>query len=439
MSSFWSAVVNYLLRSVPAHLMAYYPFRDRLRFPVWTVLLSVGLLQLGQSVLYGFDIWRGGSGVEAAYGLSLVYMAIYFASVRDDRLKVLFLYLLVTDYIMIFRGLAAFSEARFFYQPDMTFDSWTSVAFNLTALAVTVPFMLRFFNNAREKVFSTDAPLFWKTAWIIPAFNTVVAMLFTADFQPEKVRSLRFLFVRLLLSLCAFVVYYILLNSLDGIRRQAALAEQAATQEQLLNLQRMQHDRLLKYMEAVKAARHDLRQHLGVMDAYLAKGDIDGLKQYLQAYGRTVPSDTQSTFTRNFALNAVCAYYAEEAQKYEIQYDVKLDIPEYLPVDEPEVCALLGNLLENAVDACREMEHGPRFIRIRSICEGSHIVLTVDNSCSREPRWSSGRLLSSKHKGLGTGTYTVRETAERSGGGAEFTFKDGVFYASVFLCGQLPH
>lgn len=435
MSSFWSAVVNYLLRSVPAHLMAYYPFRDRLRFPAWTVFLSVGLLQLGQSVLYGYDIWRGGSGAEVSYGLSLVYMAIYFVSVRDDRFKVLFLYLLVTDYIIIFRGLAAFGEARFFYQPDMTFDSWTSVAFNLTSLAVTAPFMLRFFSNAKEKVFNTDAPLFWKTAWIIPAFNTVVVMLFTADFKPEAVRSLRFLFVRLLLSLCTFVVYYILLDSLDGIRRQAALAEQTAMQEQLLNLQRMQHDRMLKHMEAVKAARHDLRQHLGVMDAYLAKGDIDGLKQYLQTYGRTIPSDMQNTFTRNFALNAVCVYYAEEARKYETEYDVKLDMPEHLPMSEPEPCAVLGNLLENAVDACREMEHGPRFIRIRGICEGSHIILTVDNSCSREPLWSNGRLLSSKHSGLGTGTYAVRETAERSGGGAEFTFQDGVFYASVFLYG----
>lgn len=435
MSVFLPATINFLLRAVPAHLMAYYPFRDHLRVPVWMVLLPLGLIQTVQSVLYGLDIWRGGSGLEVSYSFALVYMAIYFGFVRDDRFKVLFLYLLVTDYVMILRGSAAFLEARFLYRPGMTFDSWTSVALNTAVLAISAPFMLRFFSNAREKVFSTNAPLFWKTAWIIPAFNTAIVMLFTADFDPESVRSLRFLLVRLCLLLCVFVVYSILLDSLDGIRRQAALEEQAAMQEQLLNLQRMQHDRLLKHMEAVKAARHDLRQHLGVMDAYLAKGDIDGLKQYLQAYGRTVPSDTQSTFTRNFALNAVCAYYAEEARKYEIKYDVKLDIPEYLPMDEPEVCALLGNLLENAVDACRGTEHGPRFIRMRGLCEGDHIVLTVDNSCAREPLWSSGRLLSSKHKGFGTGTYAVREAAERSGGAAEFSFKDGVFYASVILYG----
>lgn len=435
MVTFLSAVLSYQLRIFPAHLMAYYPFRDRLRFPLWMVLLPVGLLQTGQAVLYGLMVSNGVSGRGMSYALSLVYMAIYFYVVRDDRFKVLFLYLLVTDYVLIFQGAAAFLEAQFFYQPEMTFDSWTSVVIYLVVSAVASPFMLRFFSNAREKVFNTDAPLFWKTAWMIPAFNTATTMLYTSNFHPEEVRSFRFLFVRLCLPLCAFVVYSFLLDALDSIRRQAALAEQAAMQEQLLNLQRMQQDRLLKHMEATKAARHDLRQHLGVMDAYLTQGDIDGLRQYLQAYGRTVPSDTQSTFTRNFALNAVCAYYGEEARKYEIEYDVKLDIPEHLPMDEPEVCALLGNLLENAVDACRGMHHGPRFIRIRGICEGSHIVLTVDNSCPREPLWRNGRLLSSKHEGLGTGTYAVRETAERGGGAAEFRCKDGVFYASVFLSG----
>lgn len=435
MSVFLPAVINYLLRSVPAHLMAYYPFRDRLRFPLGVVLLPVGLIQIGQALLYGYDIWQGGTGLEASYGFALLYMALYFCFVRDDLFKVLFLYLLVTDYVMILRGSVSFLEARFLYRPGMTFDSWTSVALNLAALVVTAPFMLSFFSSARRKVFSTDAPLFWKTAWMVPAFNTAIVMVFTGSFEPERVRSLRFLFARLLLPLCAFVVYVILLDSLDNIRRQAALAEQAAMQEQLLNLQRMQHERLLKYMEATAAARHDLCQHLGVLDAYLAKGDIDGLKQYLQAYGRTIPAGTQSAFTRNFALNAVCAYYAEEARKYGTEYDVKMDMPEHLPTDEPEACAVLGNLLENAVEACRGMENGRRFIRARGVCEGSHIVFTVDNSCSREPLWSDGRLLSSKHKGPGIGTHAVRETAERGGGAAEFTYRDKVFYASVFLYG----
>lgn len=132
-------------------------------------------------------------------------------------------------------------------------------------------------------------------------------------------------------------------------------------------------------------------------------------------------------------MNAVCTHYAEKAKRHGIDYDVALNMPEHLPVNEPEVCALLGNLLENAVNACRKVTHSATFIRVRGAWKNGHIVFTVDNSCEQEPQWKDGRLLSSKREGFGTGTWLVQRTAERSGGTAEFTCRDGVFYASVLL------
>lgn len=434
MNVFLSAAVNNFVLSIPSHLMAYWPFRDRLRFALWKVLLPVCLIQITQSAFYGYTVLQGGNGQAVAYGIAPVYMALYFLSVKDDQFKVLFLYLFVTDYTMILRGASVFLEARFFYQPGMDFTSPTSTLLNLALLVMSAPFMLRLFSNAREKVFSTDAPMFWRTAWLVPACTTAIVIIFTASFEPEKVRSFHFLFARVLLLLCVFVVYAILLDALDGIRRQAALTEQAEVQEQLLNLQRMQHDQLLQYNEEVKTARHDLRQHLNVIWTYLEEDDIDGLKEYLTAYERKLPPDIRRTFTKNFALNVVCTHYAEEARKYEIDYDVELDMPERLPVNEPEVCALLGNLLENAVEACREVRRSAPFIRVRGAWEDDHLVFAVDNSCETEPAWKDGRLLSSKREGgFGTGTRSVQRTAERSGGTAKFTYQDGVFYASIFL------
>lgn len=429
---FWPAAVSLFVRAVPAHLMAYYPFRDRLRFPLWAALLPVILLQLAQSLLYGYTAVQAGAGRAVEYGFALVYMAIYFFSVRENRTKVLFLYLFITDYVLILRGACVFLEARFRYRPGMSFDSWASVLLGLAALAVSAPWMLRLFSQAREKVFSADAPVFWRTAWMVPAFTTVIVMLFTHDFDPGKVRTFSFLLARVLLLLCMLVVYSVLLDALDGIRRQAVLEERAKTQEQLLSLQQTQHKQLVQYMEDMKEVRHDLRQHLRVLEAYLEREDLEGLRHYLRSYERELPADIHGTFTQNFALNAVCTHFAEEARKYGIDYDVTLDVPERLPISEPEVCALLGNLLENAVDACRQVPSTP-FIKARGLWENGHLVLTVDNACGQAPVWEGERLRSTRREGLGTGTWVVRRTAERGGGTAEFSYKDGVFYASVLL------
>ena len=272
----WSAAVNLMIQAIPAHLMAYWPFRERLRFSLWKALLPVCLLQLVESLLFGGIVQAGGNGMALAYAFAPVYMGLYLFSVRDNRRKILFLYLFIMDYTMILWGAAAFLEARFFYDPGASFTSWKSVLFTLAVLAVTAPLMLRYLNRAKEKVFSTDAPGFWRTAWLIPALTICIVQAYTGDLSPEEVRSFRFLFARVLLLLCAFAFYSILLDALDGIRRQAALTEQAEVQEQLLNLQRMQHDQLLQYNEEVKTARHDLRQHLNVIWTYLEKDDIDG-------------------------------------------------------------------------------------------------------------------------------------------------------------------
>ena len=171
---------------------------------------------------------------------------------------------------------------------------------------------------------------------------------------------------------------------------------------------------------------------LEILGTYLEKDDIDGLKEYLTAYERKLPPDIRRTFTKNFALNVVCTHYAEEARKYEIDYDVELDMPERLPVNEPEVCALLGNLLENALEAASEMESG--FVRVNARQTGeSMLLITVDNSSRRRPVVENGRFRSCKREGYGIGTDSVRAIAERFHGDARFSWRDSIFYASVML------
>ena len=62
----WSAAINLMLQSIPAHLMAYWPFRDRLRFPLWKALLPVCLLQIAETVFFGTIVQAGGDGMKPA-------------------------------------------------------------------------------------------------------------------------------------------------------------------------------------------------------------------------------------------------------------------------------------------------------------------------------------------------------------------------------------
>lgn len=104
-------------------------------------------------------------------------------------------------------------------------------------------------------------------------------------------------------------------------------------------------------------------------------------------------------------------------------------------IPETEFCVLIGNLLENAVDACAGTAAGIQpFIRLHVVQTGfSMLSITADNTSSGSPNWSGDKLLSTKHSGYGIGTESIRMIAERYHGDARFAWKDGIFYASIML------
>ena len=103
-------------------------------------------------------------------------------------------------------------------------------------------------------------------------------------------------------------------------------------------------------------------------------------------------------------------------------------------IPEHEVCVLLGNLLENALEACTADSSKKPVVQVHIRQTGhSMLTLTVDNTCSVPPSLDCDALPSSKHPGSGIGTGSARAIAERYHGDARFEWKNGVFYASVML------
>ena len=189
-------------------------------------------------------------------------------------------------------------------------------------------------------------------------------------------------------------------------------------------MQKAQYQQLSRHIESVRQARHDLRQHLNVIDHYLNSGKTEELKAYIAQYRQMLPPDTFCTWCENYAVNTMVNYYVDEARKSGVDISVSMAVPQKLSMNEAEFCSVLGNLLENALDACREYTGSNPFIRLRAKEENSHLALTVDNSCSSAPVEENGRFLSTKHDGFGTGTASVRSIAEHYHGVVTFRYAD---------------
>ncbi len=242
------------------------------------------------------------------------------------------------------------------------------------------------------------------------------------------------------LGVLAFVVSLCVINGcyvgefLRTVAEKVRLEYEISTTTRQLSLQRLQYQKMAENDEAVKAQRHDLRHQLAVLRELSVQGDMEKLSEYLDTLIRKIPSDRELRLCENYAVNAIAAYYTSAAKEQNIKVDLLFAVPAELePMTESDLCIIVGNLLENAVEACGRMTKGSRFIQLQSHLEYGILTITVDNSFNGMFREKNGVFLSSKRDGEGTGLSSVAAVAKKYGGTARFEAKNGVFQASVYV------
>ena len=126
----------------------------------------------------------------------------------------------------------------------------------------------------------------------------------------------------------------------------------------------------------------------------------------------------------------------DENGQYELFFHGDLASSDYLIYAfRSDLSVLLGNLLENAVEATARQKEGEKRISVKGGLQSNGLfAFTVDNTCAEPPRQTaSGELRSSKHSGLGIGTASIRDIASRYGGIVHLNYSEGLFEASVLL------
>lgn len=243
------------------------------------------------------------------------------------------------------------------------------------------------------------------------------------------------------LGVLAFVIslgivsgYYVR-ESIKTSAEKVQLEYEMASVNRQLDLQRIQYRKLTENDETVKAQRHDLRHQLTVLRELNLKSNTEKLDNYINTLIEKIPSERISLLCENYAVNAVASHYFLLAKMNGIDISVKLAIPaEINSTLESDLCIIVGNLLENAFEACSRMNSGTKSINLNSrIQYGGTLTLTLDNSFDGKTRQQNGVFLSSKRNEIGIGLSSVKAVVEKYGGTARFETENKIFRSSVYI------
>lgn len=218
----------------------------------------------------------------------------------------------------------------------------------------------------------------------------------------------------------------------QGYRRSLTFAEEQRQMERQLAMQKAHFEQISEKIEESRRQRHDFRQHLRTI-ASMA-GDPQAQLDYIGRITALAEATRPETYCHDPAVDALLYYYVSSARREHIDIHVRVELPEDITLPGVQFCTILGNLLENALEACQRLpETAERRIDLRLKWQFRRLYLVLENTCDGQFLRRGHTFLSRKHEGNGIGTASVRELTRRLGGTVEFEPKGNQFRVVLIL------
>ncbi len=228
-------------------------------------------------------------------------------------------------------------------------------------------------------------------------------------------------------GLAAALVFIALRRALCSlIDRRIERFQSELIEKQVLEIQNMYRQ--------VRGWRHDYRNHIQNMKIQLDNGNYEGLDRYLSELADDLNSADTVVRTGNVMADAVINSKLSVAEKLKIRCNVKANIPEKLPLSDVELCAVMGNLLDNALEACEKIPESERFLRVYIGRLKDQFYLSVQNSAG-EVKKSGEAYLSTKGDGKnhGYGIFRIDRVAKKYGGYVNRQNEEGIFATEIMI------
>lgn len=379
---FIEIIVYSLLNFLPFLALALYPFRHSLRFSRGVTGILIGLLSVIQVMLGAWVSFVPGNHAAIASALSTaLYAAFYFLAVKKHFGKTLFTLLMISNLANFAVISAKCLEGILF--PALAVQSYRW-SFSLMLFAVeiilSVPIFLYMKSVFTPAVEKEPSGFEWRYLWLIPTtfyivwyfaiYSVVSRSALEIALRPKNTL---FLFI---INVGAILIYYVVTRLILEQNQTLELEEK----NHQLSMQAVQYENLQEKITDARRAKHDVRHHISLIREYVSKGELDALLRYLDGYNDSLPDESLIRFCENPAANAVLLYFAQQAKDNDIDYIVQADIPGDIFVSDTDISVLFGNLIENAIDACKEESGDDRKIDIRAMLKGSTLCVTVDNT-----------------------------------------------------------
>ncbi len=364
----------------------------------------------------------------------LICIVAYFYNVNLDHLKLLYLFLCAIA-LLSFGGLANdITEAKLnpYRNMDGYFIYGLLVQYVINLIILFIFFCIRHKITWLFEYFHSNSV--WRIVWMVPALTSFCNFsMLPKEFSTVTVGRIFEIYIIVDFALFLFfLLFQILFYYVAKASTEKYLAEETALMYQM---QIVQYESLNNYIEQTKRMRHDFRHIMITIGELIELKQYEELKQYCDGFCLSSLEQTSLYhFCSNNSVNALLSHYAAMAEEAQISIQFQIQIPDTSDISDVDFCILFGNLLDNAVCACKTIPQSERYINLTADTNTpDSLYIAMANSFDGNTKESGGKFLSTKRNGSAIGLSSVCTIAEKYHGIAKFTVKNKEFISNVML------
>ena len=205
----------------------------------------------------------------------------------------------------------------------------------------------------------------------------------------------------------------------------------AVYQRELIETHYKEVENMYKQM---RGWRHDYRNHIQTMKVLASNGDMEGLKEYLNNLDTDLNTVDIAIKTGNAMADAIINSKVSLARSRDIDVSIDAHIPIKLKMSELDLCCILGNLFDNAIEASMPLPKEKRLIRVYMDMKGTQLYISFTNFTSTKKLTKLGNsFATTKGEGHGFGLVRIDNIVDRLDGYLSRNSEDGAFTTEILI------
>ena len=204
------------------------------------------------------------------------------------------------------------------------------------------------------------------------------------------------------------------------IRLNQSLDIQLAQSVRRIGLLRESQEQSARY-------RHDLRHHLQYLSSCLENGQTQQAQDYIRALRQDIEAQKAESFCHNEVANLLFSAFTARADKEGTKLCIRAAVSPSLSIPDGDLCVLLSNALENALNACRQLPRDvPPVVDVQCHEKAGQFFLQITNPVHGDVPFRNG-IPVAQRSGHGIGVQSIQAIVKRHGGIGSFSVEDGHF------------